>query len=213
MRGVFWFFHCSLSSFHVFDVLWKYSVGLAAATDLWRQKKTRKDSATPVRCFTLLSSWIRGLSIFAAHQMMMTTRHIEESPCIKNSNRIRNTTENILHIMWRKKERARQGGGWTNFTLFFGFLRNTIHKNANWTVILIYSDSACLGIRIPHLLRYVEGARKSSTHTAVVVVVITRMAGEITVVGGCRERAQKTVLLYSFKVSTRKTFPLAQSAF
>lgn len=53
--------------------------------------------------------------------------------CIKNSNRIRNTTENILHIMRWERE-CRLIRGWTNFTLVFFlllFLRNAIHKNAN----------------------------------------------------------------------------------
>lgn len=81
--------------------------------------------------------------------MMTIMLYIEDS-CIKNSNRIRNTT-NILHIVWREMAEGMSRDvfllpavvdvGDEFYSLFF--LRNAIHKNANWTIILIYSDSAC----------------------------------------------------------------------
>jgi hypothetical protein len=81
---------------------------------------------------------------------MMTTFiwYIEEF-CIKNSNHIRNT-QSILHIMWRK--RSLEHGGLDCFLVgeiftlsFFFFLRNAIHKNANFTIFFEFS---CISVRI-----------------------------------------------------------------
>lgn len=63
-------------SFHVFGVLWKYFRRVSAPTDLWRRQKkhekTQQRQSDVSRCSHRGS---RGLSIFAAHQMMTTPAH------------------------------------------------------------------------------------------------------------------------------------------
>lgn len=76
------------------------------------------------------------------HLMMSRRSYIDEGFCIKILIAFAiQTPERFTHREWL--------WGWDASPLYvalplsLSFLRNAIHKNANWTVIPIYSDSAC----------------------------------------------------------------------